>query len=302
MSNTTLQQVYVDAFRDNVRQLAQQKGSKLRAWCDQFSSEAETGNWDRLTKGEAVTKPRLTATGDGTGRVWSRRIAVAAPWKDDEVTEVEDPSMMLIDPNSNLVTSLGYSMGRQMDRLVIQGAIGNALNSVRNGDGSNAPTNIALPAGQIVGDYSTPISFDMVTEAIQIFNTNDVPMDEPKVAIIGPQQIRELMNLTEQTSSDYVQAQALQQNGIVPNWMGFTWIMSTLLTSLVPAENEKDIIFMSRKGCGFHIPQDVTAFVERDPSINYAWRPYCQFTAAGVRVEDEHVVVGRVLDPTVPAP
>ena len=299
MSNATLNQVYVDAFRDNVRQLAQQKASKLRMWCDQFSSEAETGNWDRLGAGDAVTKPRATATGVGTGRVWSRRIAVATPWKDDEVTEVEDPSMMLIDPNSNLTTSLGYSMGRQMDRLIIDGAIGTALTSVRNSDGSNAPTATVFPLTQIIGDYTTPISFDMVTEVLEKFNENDVPMDEPKVAIVGPRQIRELMNLTEQTSSDYVQAQALQQNGIVPNWMGFTWIMSTLLHAATPAATNKDIIFMSRKAMGFHIPQDIVAFVERDPSINYAWRPYCQFSAGAVRVEDEHIVVCQVEDLTV---
>jgi hypothetical protein len=299
MSNVSIPQVYVDAFRDNVRQLAQQTGSRLAMWCDHMSQEAQTGNWDRLSKGEASAKARLTATGDGTGRVWSRRMAVATPFKDDEVTEVEDPSMMIADPNSNLVTSIGYSLGRQKDRILIQGAIGGALNVVRDIPTDIVPTPVALPAGQIVGDYSTPLSFDMVTEVTQIFNTNDVPMDEPKCAVIGPQQIRELMNLTEQTSSDYVQAQALQQNGIVPNWMGYTWILSNLLTSLVPATGEKDILFMSRKALGFHCPQDVTAFIERDPSINYAWRPYAQFTAGAVRVEDEHIVVARVADATV---
>jgi hypothetical protein len=304
MSNTSISQVYVDAFRDSVRQLAQQKTSKTRGWCDQFSQEAETGNWDRLGAGEAVVKPRLTATGDGTGRVWSRRIAVATPWKDDEVTEVEDPSMMLVDPNSNLVTSLGYSMGRKMDDIVLTAAMGGALNSVRDGAGANAPTTIAVPASQTVGDWTAPISFDAITEVLEIFNENDVDMDEAKVAIIGPRQVRELMNLTEQTSSDYVQAQALQQNGIVPNWMGFTWIMSTRLyfNAPVPAATEQTCVFMTRKAMGFHIPQDITAFVERDPSINYAWRPYCQFTAGAVRVEDKQLVVGKFLDASVPAP
>jgi hypothetical protein len=299
MSNASIPQVYVDAFRDNVRQLAQQKGSKLLNWCDSMSDEAETGNWDRLSAGEASAKDRLTATGNGTGRVWSRRMAIATPWKDDEVTEVEDPSMMIADPNSNIVTSLGYSMGRQKDRLIITAATGGALNVVRDLPTDIVPTPVALPATQIVGDYLSPLSFDMVTEATQIFNTNDVPMDEPKVAVVGPQQIRELMNLTEQTSSDYVQAQALQQNGIVPNWMGYTWIMSNLLTALIPGTGKKDLIFMTRKALGFHIPQDVVAFVERDPSINYAWRPYCQFTAGAVRVEDKQIVVANVLSDDV---
>jgi hypothetical protein len=129
-------------------------------------------------------------------------------------------------------------------------------------------------------------------------------MDEPKVAIIGPTQVRQLMNLTEQTSSDYVQAQALQQNGIVPNWMGMAWIMSNRLytNAPVPAITEQSCIFMTRRAMGYHIPEDITTFVERDPSNQYAWRPYCQFTAGSVRVEDEHLVWGKFLDAAVPAP
>jgi len=302
MSNATVDQVYVDAFRDNVRQLSQQKGSKLMSWCDHMSDEAETGNWDRLGKGEASSKGRLQATGNGTGRVWTRRMAIATPWKDDEVTETQDPSMMLADPNSRLVTSIGYSLGRQKDRLLIAAAIGGALSVVRDLPTDIVPTPVALPAGQIIGDYSDPMSFDLVTEVTQKFNTNDIEMDIPKVAIVGPQQVRELMNLTEQTSADYVQAAALQRGGIVPNWMGYTWIMSNLLTALSPAVDTKDIIFMTADALGFHTPEDVTAFIQRDPSINYAWRPYAEFTAGAVRIEDEKVVVCRMLDDTVPAP
>ncbi len=293
----SIDQVYVDGFRDVLRHLAQQKVSRLRAWTDEFSPEAETGNWDRLGSAEAQPKTRSQAT-PNADREWTRRIAIASPFNDAEITEVEDPSMMLIDPNSNFVQSLAYSMGRKMDDIIITAAKGNALNSVRAGDGTNAPTNVAVPASQIVGDYSAPISFDLVTEVLEKFNTNDIAMDEAKVAFVGPRQIRELMNLTEQTSSDYVQAQALQQNGIVPNWMGFTWVMSTRL-NIGNTTAQGDILFMTRKAMGFHIPEDITTFVERDPSTSYAWRPYCQFTAGSVRVEDEHLVWGQVLDSTV---
>ena len=158
----SVDQVYVDGFRDVLRHLAQQKVSRLRGWCDEFSPEAETGNWDRLGFAEAQPKTRSQPTPTAE-RVWSRRIAIASPFNDAELTEVEDPSMMLIDPNSNFVMSLAYSMGRRMDDIIIAAAIGTALTSVRAGDGSNTPTNAAVPATQIVGCYTTPIIFDMVT-------------------------------------------------------------------------------------------------------------------------------------------
>jgi hypothetical protein len=300
MSNATINQVYLDAFRDNVRQLAQQMGSKARAWTDQFSAQAETGNWDRLGDAEAGAKTRKMATPEGA-RVWSRRIAVATPYNDAEIVESEDPSLMIADPNSNIVQSLGYSMGRKQDDIIFAAAVGTALTSVRSSDGSNAPTSDALPAGQTIGDGTGAMSFDLVTEALQQFNTNDVPLEDDRVCFIGPQQVRELMNLTENTSSDYVNREALQNlnsSGVVANWMGATWIMSTRLP--IPATGQRSCIMMTRKAMGFHIPQDITTFVERDPSLSYAWRPYCQFTAGAVRVEDEHIVRLHVADATAP--
>ena len=296
MSNASINQSYVDGFRDVLRHLSQQKMSKLRGYTDYFSPSAETGNWDRLSSGEMAAKTRKQATPE-TGRVWTRRIAVASPYNDSEITEVEDPSMMIIDPNSNLVQSMAMAAGRKIDDVIIGAALGGALNSVRNSDGTNAPTTVTLPAGQVVGTgYAQGISFDYVTQVQQKFMENDIDPDVPKVFVVGPLQVRELMNLTEQTSADYVQAQALQSYGIVPNWLGFTWINSTRLPS--PLASQRDCFAMTYDAVGLHMPEDLTTFVERDPSLSYAWRPYCQMTLGAVRVEDEKVVKLELADAT----
>ena len=296
MSNATMLQVYVDGFRDNVRQVSQQKGTKLRMCTDQFSPEAETGNWDRLGAGDADAKTRKMATPE-TGRVWSRRTAIATPYNDAEFTEQEDPHLMLQDPNNAIVQSLGFSMGRKQDDIIIAAAIGDATNSVRASDGSNTPTQIALPAAQIIGDYSTDISFAIVSEANEIFDQNDVDESLTRYAVIGPRQCRQLMNLTEQTSSDYVNAQHLQQYGIAENWMGFTWIKSTRL--IHPTTAQTDVFFMSQGAVGYHIPQDIITKLSEDPSTSYVWVPYAQFTAGAVRVEDEKVVWFKAKDDSV---
>ena len=301
MSNATLTQVTLDGFRDALIHLTQQKTSKARSYTDQFSPEAETGNWDRLSSGDMAAKTRKQATPE-TGRVWSRRIAIATPYNDSEITEVEDPSRMLIDPNSNLVQSMGMAAGRQMDDNIFAAAIGTATNSVRAGDGSNTPTQIALGAGQIIGTGAEPMSFDVVTQAQLKFMSADIDPSEPKVAFVSPRHVYELMNLTEQTSSDYVNAQALQTlnaSGIVPNWIGFTWVMSTRLP--IEATGERDCIFMTTgNAVGLHTPEDITTFVERDPSLSYAWRPYCQFDQGAVRLEEERVVRAHLADPDAP--
>ncbi len=292
-----IQQVFVDAFRDNLRHLTQQKTSKLRSYTDQWSPEAETGAWDRLSKAEMVAKTRNAATGDAR-REWTRRIAIATTFKDHELVEVEDPSMMLQDPNSNLTTSMGYAAGRRIDDTIISAAIGNATEVVRDPlhpahTGTHTPSAVALPATQVVGDGTAGLSFDLVTEAQELFMNNDIDPDVPKIFVVGPRQVRELMNLTENTSADYVQARALQQYGIVPNWLGFTWIASTRLGG---NSGQRDCFAMTYDAVGLHIPQDLTVFVQRDPSQQYAWRPYCQMNLGAVRIEDEKVVKCTVAD------
>ena len=89
-----------------------------------------------------------------------------------------------------------------------------------------------------------------------------------------------------------------------PLWMGCTWIMSNRLytNAPTPAEDEQSVIFMTMDAMGFHVPEDITTYCKRDPSISYAWRPYAEFTAGAVRVEDEHLVWLKLLDDSVPAP
>lgn len=282
MSNATIDQAYIDTFEGNVRHLAQQKFTKLRRTVD-VTTEGETHGWDRLSGGEAAAKTRKMATPE-TGRTWSRRVAVATPWSDAEVTELEDPTMMLINPNAALVRSLGMSMGRIQDIIIIRAAVEAAA---LEGDGGTE----AFPAGQTIGTGAEEISFDLITQVQQKFLENNIDPDVPKYAVVSPAQVTKLMQLTENTSSDYVEAQRLQNYGIAPNWLGFTWINSTLLNNLAtPLVDEIYNIFYTDFALGFHIPQDVHAEVAKDPSLSFAWRVYCQLTAGAVRVEDEHIV------------
>jgi hypothetical protein len=282
---TTIDQSYIDTFEQNLRHLAQQEETRLRHTVTERGAGSENHNWERLASAEATQKTHtvVTATPDGD-RAWSRRVSVANTWHDGEVTQQEDPSMMLVDPNSNLVTSLAYSMRRAMDGIIVRAANENSL------DGDGNP--VAYNAAQTIGTGAESISFDLITQVQENFMNNNIYPEVPKVAVIGPKQMRQLMNLTEMTSSDYVQAQALQAYGIVPNWLGFTWICSTLLnTSLTtPLTDEIYCLFYTKRALGLHVPMDVMARVAEDPGNSFAWRIYCQFTAGATRVEDEHLV------------
>jgi len=288
MANT-IANVYVQTFENNVRHLAQQSVTKLRGHVQERSTSSLNHNWERLGTIEATTKStRLQAT-PSQDIPWSRRRSVAATYNAADSTEQEDPVQMLVDPASNLTRALAAAMRRKVDDVIIAAATGNA----QDGDGSA----VAFPAGQTIGNGSAAISFDYVTQVQELFMSNDIDPDMPKVAVVGPTQVRKLMQLTEQTSADYVSRQALQQlnaTGIVPNWMGFTWIMSTRL--LAPSSGELSCLFFTDRAIGLAVNKDITARVAEDPSVSFAWRFYLHMTMGAVRVEDEQIVELHVAD------
>jgi hypothetical protein len=284
----TISNVYVDTFEQNLRQVAQQETCKLIPYVQVRGEESENHNWELLGASDAAIKTtRLQAT-PVADTVWGRRVAVSQTWDNGESTEQEDPVQMMVDPNSNLVKSLGYSMRRAQDDVIITAATAAAL----NGDGSTS----AFTAGQTVGDYTTAIDFDAITAVQEIFMQNDIDPSVPKVAVVGPTQVRKLMQLTENTSSDYVHAQALQDYGIAPNWLGFTWINSTRLLHPTAPGTDIDCLFFTDLAMGMNIPKNITAKVAEDPSISFAWRLYCFTVMSSVRVQDEHIVRGAFAD------
>ena len=292
----TISNAYIETFERNVRHLAQQGITRLRPCVTEVNEQSERHNWDRLAQSAAVQKTAAriatpvggnAAGGAGStdGLVWDRRQTLTETWHTGEIFEHEDPVQMLIDPQSSIVMNLGMNMRRAVDDIIIAAATGDAL----DGDGSA----VSFPVGQVVGDGTTVITLDTVLETQQIFYDNDVPADEPKCFVIGPIQQRKLMQLMEVTSGDYQNSKALA-TGVLPNWMGFTWIVSTRL--LAPSVGELSCLAFSRKALGLHVAKDITARVAERTDLSFAWQVYCHMSMAAVRTEDEHIVHVHMLD------
>ena len=285
----TIDSAYIQTFENNVRHLAQQQETKLRSIVQEKQVSSENHNWEIMGLLEASEKTTARQATPEQDAAWSRRVSLAKTYNIGTSSEQEDPIQMLVDPNSNLTRAVAMGMKRKMDDVIIAAATGTAL------DGAGVAQ--AFPAGQKVGDGTAKISFDFVTEVQEKFMSNDIDPSVPKVAVIGPKQVRKLMQLTEQTSGDYVGKQALQQlnsSGIVPNWMGFTWILSTRL--LAPLADQLSLIFMTQDAIGLQVNRDVSLRIQEDPSISFAWRIYSHMTCGAVRVEDEQIVHGHVSD------
>ena len=287
----TIDNAFIEEYKDLVIHLAQQGDTKLRSTVMVESSSGEAYNFDRLAATDVIEKTtrREDSSTFFVDDAWTRRVCTPQTFVHIMTIEHEDRVQMLVDPESAYAKNQAMAMARSWDDLIITAATGDAT----DGDGNAVP----FPAGQVIGDGSTPITFDAITAVQELFMQNDIDMSVPKVAVIGPTQVRKLMQLTEQTSADYVQAQALQNlynTGIVPNWMGFTWIMSNRL--LAPGVGEISCLFYTAQALGLVINQDVFTRIGENPNLSYMIQVFAQYTAGATRVEDEHIVHGHFLD------
>jgi len=291
----TVDNALIQEFRDSVIQIAQQSDSRVRPHVTEVSTSAEFYNWDRLDATDAIERDKAVRRQDTqyVDDVWTRRTSTPRVFESTMTFEDFDAAQMAIDPESAFTESIGMSMRRAYDDICIDAASGTAL--VNTDNGTLTPT--ALPAGNIIGDGTINITFDSVTEIQESFMLQEIMPDEPKVAIVTPFQVRKLLQLTEQTNADYVQTQALQElsaSGIVPNWMGFTWIVSNRLT--VPAAGEHYCICMTKKALGLAVNMDMKVRITENPSVSYQWQVFYQFAAGCVRVQDEHIRIGHYAD------
>lgn len=292
----TISSAYIETFETTVRQLAQQKNSRLRMCVTEVNKQSEKHNWDRLAASTArqKTSARMVspAGGNGSGAVgstdglaWTRRNTTVATYDTGEVVEQEDIVQMLTDPKSASTENLVMNMQRQVDDIIIAAATGAA------GDGAGGT--VAFPAGQVVGDYTTEITLDAVLEVAEKFDTNDIDPDEERYWVIGPKQKRKLMQLIEVTSKDF-QDKAALSTGYLPNFMGFNWIVSNRLNA--PLADQLDTFAFTKKALGLHVAGDIQSRVAERADMSFAWQVYLWLNMAAVRVEDEHIVHFKAKD------
>jgi len=280
-----IDKVYISTFERTLRHLAQQSITRLRPFITERSTNGKDHGWERLSASTSTPKGAGLVATPSTGGTYSRRLSLAKTIHAGDSTQQEDVVQMLIDPNSNQAASLAMAIRRAWDNEILTQALGAAT----DGDGVAVPYDTANQ--QIIA--ASTITFDLVTQVQEKFLDNDIEPDVPKVFVVGPKQVRKLMQLTEQTSADYVHREALMRlstTGIVPNWMGFTWIMHTGLNITAGSPDTIDCLAFTKRGLGLQMNRDMLVRVAEDPTQSFAWRIYCATTFGVVRTEDEHVV------------
>ena len=241
----SVDQVFIKQFEADVHLAYQQMGTKLRSTIRSKSGVVGTSTtFQKVGKGIASTKSRHGIVPVmnlyHTPVECTLQDYYARDWVDalDELkTNVDE---------RHVVASAGaYALGRKTDELIIT-----AMNN----------------ATQYVGDYSTGLTKALIMSALETLNTNDVPDDGRRFAVVGVHQWNELLKISEFVSADYVGNSLPLVDGCESRkWLGVNWILCNSLPLANSDDRDCFIYHASSIGhtCGQEVKTDITWHSER---------------------------------------
>ena len=295
----------VKQFSSNVWHLSQQKASRLRGLVRTESLNGEEGfydNYDSVTAQERVGRHSDTTYQETPhGR---RRVTMSDYFWADIVDDI-DKLRLLHDPESQYAKAAMMAMGRKMDDIVIQAALGTAF-----GDKTGStPVNLAdsNKIGSFAGGASSGLNVRTLRAIKKLYHQNEVDQEQLYI-VCSAEQIDDMLGETELTSADYNVVRALV-NGEVDTFMGFKFIRSerlgtTTAIQLFDASNgsvggagadpiaagARRCFAMAGSGLLLALGSDVKGRVDELPQKHYSRQVYASMSMGATRLEENKVV------------
>ena len=285
----TQNQVYAQAYSQNIMQLAQSKYSKLmpivymkpNVQAKNFFQD-QIGKWSMTTKGG-----RNVQTPNNDPNL-GRRMGTMVDFHDNRMLDRGDQLRMISDPRSAYTIAAAQALGRQIDTVIANKILASA-NYGETGSstitlGTTAITAHVNPTGGVTGTPAT-LTFARVRAVKRAFDLEDVEMED-RVFVVSPQGMDALLNTTQATSSDYAAVKALVR-GEIDTWMGFKWIVSTNLSS---SGTITSCFAMQRYGLCLAMGSEPLVRTDERADLSYSWQVYYELNIGAVRLEESRVV------------
>lgn len=242
--SVSIDNVFVKQFEADVHLAYQQMGTKLRSTVRSKSGVVGASTtFQKVGRGTASTKSR-----HGIVPVMNLNHepveCILSDYYAGDWVDALDELKVNIDERRVVASAGAYALGRKTDELIVS-----AMNT--------ATVN--------VGDYSTGLTKDLILSAVEVLNTNDVPDDGRRFAVVGVRQWNELLSMDEFVSADYVgDALPLLNGGVARKWLGITWVLYNGLPG-TDANRDCFIYHASSIGhaCGQEVKTDISWHGER---------------------------------------
>lgn len=272
---------FVQQYKGTLYNLVQQKGSRLREAVTVEAVNGEFGYFDQIGATVAIERTSRHSDSPLVNTPHSRRQVTMRDFEWGDLIDNPDKVRLLVDPSSTYLQSAMWALGRKIDDIVIDAALGNAKTGKA---GANPP--VALPAGQKVPVSGTGLNLTKLLQAKETLDKNDVDPDDPRFIALTAKQVTDLLNSTEIKSSDYNTVKALAQ-GQLDTFLGFKFIRVQRLTV---ASNVRSCIAWTKSGLLLALGADIKGRVIERPDKSFSVYAYASLSCGATRMEEEKVV------------
>lgn len=219
----------VDQFSANVMHLAQQEGSRLRQFCRQESQSAEASFYDRI--GARTTRRKEGRHSDVVydDTPHSRRMVTMEDFYSADLVDKADKLRTIMNPENEYAKAIGMAMGRRIDEIIIDGALGAAYGGKKGTQAVALPNSqrvAAFKAGETTGSLLNIPTLRAVRKKAK--QSEAMKDGEKWIFAYAAQQADDLLGNTEVTSADFNTVRALV-NGENDAFMGFKFVSTELL-------------------------------------------------------------------------
>ena len=277
---------FVAQYSANVQLLTQQNGSLLRKWINEEKVNGESSFFDQIGSTHAS---RRTSRHADTPRLdtphFRRRLTSQAfDWAD--LIDNEDLVKTLSDPTSKYAINASMAMGRAMDEVIVDAALGT---SYAGEDGATALTGqTAIPHG------SAGLTLAKLLNAKETMDGDNVDTDG-RYLVCTAKQISDLLNTTEVKSADYNTVRALA-TGDVESFLGFKFVpvngKRSQGTKIIPTNNaaSRRCFAFQKDGLTLGIGADIKTEIGKRADKNYATQVFLSMSIGATRMDEKKVL------------
>jgi len=274
----TQNQIYAQAYGQNIMQLAQQKYAKIaNLLYKRENVRGKTFFQDQIGKWAMSIKGGRNVQTPNNDPVLGRRMGVMVDYHDNRLLDRGDELKSISDPRSAYTIASAQSLARQMDDVAIAALLGTAYY------GETGTSSVTCSQRKLVTASSLTIA-DLVAVK-QVFDDADVE-PEDRVIVASPATVLSLLNVTAATSADYNSVKALVR-GEINTFMGFNWVTSTRLAAY--SSTAAAIAFQKYGACIAMADAPLVRTDERS-DLSYSWQVYYELNMGAVRLEESRVV------------
>jgi len=277
---------FVQQYKANVINLYQQAGSKLRGLTRMETLVGKQHFFERLGATAAVKK--LTRHGDTplVNTPHSRRMVTLVDFEWADLVDIQDKIRLLINPESEYAINAAWALQRAYDSEVIFAFDGD----VKTGETGSTTVTFAndSPAGDLNFEAAALTTPDLLNIKRKL-DEKEVPPGD-RFIIVSPPALEQLLKASTApiaASSDYNTIKALV-NGDLDTWVGFKWVVSTLLPS--PAANKRYCFAWHKNSMGVAMGKDIQVDIGIRRDKSNSTQVYVMGTYGATRVQGEGVV------------